>query len=208
MDLVAALAAVIDAPPPDEPVPFNLLSALTTVDVSFARAAPPPPVPVVVRDDAAHDERPLRGQALAAALDAQCAAQPDRMPWPASWFDRNDPADSHRCLQLWSEALRMLLVDACEEVCKDFDRRDAWDRQSEKMRRGPRPMVRSVWVGSSDFMAVCALAGLDGEAIRDRVSAKLVTREGAAALGLALSAAVRSSFGPTRDAFTKGGRDD
>ena len=208
MDLVAALAAVIDAPPSDDSAPFNLLSALTTVDVSFARAAPPPQVPVVVHDDAARDERPLRGLALAEALDVQRAAQPDRMPWPASWFERNDPADSHRCLQLWSEALRMLLVDACEEVCKDFDRRDAWDRQSEKIRRGPRPLVKSVWVGGSDFMAVCALAGLDGGAVRDRVSAKLATREGAAALGLALTAAVRSSFGPARDAFTKGDRDE
>jgi hypothetical protein len=216
MDLVAALADVVAAPPAPNAKPFDIVDALQAhllgkaldgLDPAPHRASPPPP-PVVVHDDAARDDRPLRGAALAAALDAQRGAQPDRMPWPASWLERNDPADAHRCLQLWSEALRMLLVDACEEVCKDFDRRDHWDGQSEKMRRGPRPLVRSAWVGSSDFMAVCALAGLDGRAVCDRVSAKLATREGAAALGLALSAAVRSSFGPTRDAFTNGGRDD
>jgi hypothetical protein len=134
-------------------------------------------------------------------------ASTDRAPWPEEWFATNDPAHGYRCQRMWAECLRMSLLDVCETYCKDCDRRDAWDRASDVFRQGPRPEVRPSWVGSADFHLVCALAGLDGDAVAQRVKAKLVSRDGAAAMGLALSAAVRSNAGPARAALREG-RDD
>lgn len=197
--ILDALARVSLAPPPIAGGKRDILAALAAVA--------PKPERSVVSIVEPRDERPLRGHALQAALARILAEEPDRTPWPEDWFAGADPADTARCQRMWAECLRLSLLDVCETYCKDCDRRDAWDRASGVFRRGPRPDVRPSWIGSSDFHLVCAMAGLDGEPVAERVKAKLISREGAAEMGLALSAPVRSSAGPARSALREG-RDD
>lgn len=151
------------------------------------------------------DERPLRGEALRDEMNKLRAAEPDREPWPDSWFTHTDAGDGHRCLQMWAECLRICLVEAADQTCKDYEAQAAWDAKPEKLRKGPRPIVRSSWIGTSDFMQVCALAGLDGQAVLDRIAPKLATHLGAAELGLALSSAARRGFANTRTSFGNAG---
>jgi hypothetical protein len=163
------------------------------------------PVRVAVRSKPAPadqpDERPLRGLALRDEMNKLRAAEPDREPWPDSWFTHTDAGDGHRCLQMWAECLRICLVEAADQTCKDYEAQAAWDAKPEKLRKGPRPIVRSSWIRTSDFMQVCALAGLDGQAVLDRVAPKLATHLGAAELGMALSGAARRGFANTRSSF-------
>jgi hypothetical protein len=165
--------------------------------------ADPLPVPAMV----ARDDRPLRGAELRAVLAALRNDEPDRAPWPVEWFANNDPADGVRCQRMWAECLRVSLLDVCEAFCKDWDRRAHWDSTPAAVRQGTRPDVRPTWIGSADFHEVCAMAGLDGEAVASRVRAKFTSREGAAAMGITLSAAVRADGGNTRRTFTGGGDD-
>ncbi len=156
----------------------------------------------VVLDEVA--ERPLRGDELRDAIAALHAVEPAREPWPESWFTHTDSGDGHRCLQMWAECLRICLVDACGEACKTFEAQAKWDEMPEKMRKGPRPLPRNAWVGTSDFMQVCALAGLDGQAVLDQVAPKLTQLNTAAELGIALSGAARRGFANVRSSFGGG----
>ncbi len=150
------------------------------------------------------EQRPLRGDELRDAIAALCAVEPAREPWPDSWFAHTDAGDGHRCLQMWAECLRICLVDACDEACKTFEAQAKWDATPEKMRKGPRPLPRNAWVGTSDFMQVCALAGLDGQAVLDRVAPQLSQLATAAELGIALSGAARRGFANVRSSFGSG----
>lgn len=123
--------------------------------------------------------------AVAAGVFCQGVEPVTREPWPASWFAVNDPADAYRCQQMWGEALRLLLIDVCKDVQAVFERQAVWDAMRTK--HGLRPIIRPSWVTSADFHLVCALAGLDGEAVADRVTAKLRTAEGAAEMIAALA---------------------
>lgn len=197
--ILDALARVSLAPPPRAGDKRDILAALAAVQPKPQR----PAVSIVEP----RDERPLRGPELQAVLAALRNEEPDRAPWPAEWFVHNDPADGVRCQRMWAECLRVSLLDVCEAFCKDWDRRAHWDATPAAVRQGTRPDVRPTWIGSADFHEVCAMAGLDGEAVASRVRAKFTSREGAAAMGLMLSAAVRADGGNTRRTFTGGGDD-
>lgn len=193
MDLVAALAAVVAAPPQPVGRHFDLTVALDEMNsaddetvaapvlaINAPRGTGNAPAARVTADDVSSDERPLRGPALAAALEEQRAAEPERMPWPASWFDRNDPADAHRCRQMWAEVLRVCLIGVCEEVV-DGGKKKAWQRR--------KSAGQPHWIGSQGFFDVCNLVGLDGVAVKERLSPKLATVEGALEVWRALSVA-------------------
>jgi hypothetical protein len=199
--LLAALERVSLAAPPVARQ-RGILAALDAV------MPPPKRAGVSIAEPAEpRDEPPLRGPALRAALLRLRDVEPDRAPWPEEWWTRNDPADGVRCQRMWSECLRLSLIEVCDVCCKDFDLREAWDAKPAALRRGKRPDVRPSWIGSPDFHEVCALAGLDGEAVAQRARAQLVSREGAAAMGWALSAAVTGNGYKVRRSFGEGDHD-
>lgn len=218
MKLLDALTRVMnDARPVAPVVTTKVLAALDRalaespakpVTVAPVPARPAAVVPVVVAAPA-DDHRPMRGAELRAAVAELGAAQPERAQWPERWWTDNDPDDGLRCRDMWAEALRICLIDICEQVCEDFAAQAFWDGTPEPLRHGrPRPLVRMHWIGTPDFMMVCALAGLDGDAVAGRVKRQMQTAQGAADLGRALSSAVRSSFGPMRTAFSAGAGHD
>jgi hypothetical protein len=146
--------------------------------------------------DAPLMDRPLRGPELQTVLAQMRDTQPDRAPWPAEWFDYNDPSHAYRCRNLWGEVLRLSLIDVCTAIAKDYARAEQWDRAPPTFRIGPRPEPRPSWVGSSEFHMVAALAGFDGAAIADRVSRKLTSPAGTAELLAAMNAAMRPKIRP------------
>lgn len=197
--ILDAIARVSLAPPPSA-AKVDILAQLD--------ALAPKPKRAVVSIVEPRDERPVRGAALQDLLAKMRKAEPSREQWPSEWFSRNDPADGVRCQRMWAECLRVSLLDVCETYCKDCDLQAAWDKTPEVFRKTQRPEVRVSWVGSADFHQVCALAGLDGEAVASRVKAKLVSRAGAVAMGLALSAAVRATNGGGHRHVLREGGDD
>lgn len=80
-------------------------------------------------------------------------------PWPERWWSENDPADAQACRALWSDVLMTCIAGSIH------------DRFGGGLVTGTYGRVEAAWLDSRDFYAVCALAGLDGVAVRDRVAA-------------------------------------
>lgn len=70
--------------------------------------------------------------------------------------------EARSCQALWASVLHMALEDEVKD----------WKRYSEWMELPPSggPLLRRPerWVGSGEFYVVCALAGLDGDAVLER----------------------------------------
>ena len=120
--------------------------------------------PVDVSDDA-----PVPRPSLRAMVGELQATHPERMPgepgwemtrpvWPDSWFDARDPGDVTACRKLWASALLACIRDVVQ------------DRHGSKGFDQKRVPVSSGWIGSRDFHEVCALAGVDGIAVADRLA--------------------------------------
>lgn len=80
-------------------------------------------------------------------------------PWPDRWWNQNDRADAQACRSLWSAVLMTCIAGAIH------------DRWGGGLYPSAYGRVEASWLDSRDFHAVCALAGLDGVAVRDRVAA-------------------------------------
>ena len=128
---------------------------------------PSPDITRVAPTPAAETEAPR--PSLRAMVDELQAAHPECAPgepgweatrpaWPDSWFDARDPGDVTACRKLWASALLACIRDVVQELhgSKGFDRK--------------RVPASSGWVGSRDFHEVCALAGVDGVAVADRLA--------------------------------------
>lgn len=81
-----------------------------------------------------------------------------RMPWPVDWNVRSDVTDYGACRRMWSAALLCCLRDVFVGT-----------NAHEKRHVGIGNRVSRSWVGSVDFMMMCQLAGLNPEAVRDRM---------------------------------------
>jgi hypothetical protein len=168
IQLRAALAEVISLPTAD-PKPQSAVSvpALSPTHLPKVPASRPVSARRVqsAADDALPPEPPPRP--LRVMLDELARHDPDRMPWPDDWLTRREVPDVRACLALWGEALRRMLLSACDTV----------------VRHHMEPSgVGSGWVGSRDFHEVCALAGLNGVAIEEKVRPLLQSAESAKAL--------------------------
>jgi len=106
---------------------------------------------------------------LRAMIEEQVAADPDRLPWPESWWHTPDSGVANSCRAMWQTALRELLADALRDVIGLKPRADVITCSANR-----------AWLGSRDFHMVCALAGMDGIAVEDRVTAAIATEAGAA----------------------------
>lgn len=103
-------------------------------------------------------ERPDRMRDLGREMAAACAADPERLHWPADWFCRSDPMDAARCLVLWQAVLLECLAAAL--VTRQ------WELTGF---RGPPPIPQAHggalawgWIGTPGFHEICDLAGFDG----------------------------------------------
>lgn len=97
-----------------------------------------------------------------------------------------DPS-AYRCRQMWSEVLRVNLIEVCVMLAADRRRAVKWDASAPEMRRGRRPDVRINWIGTEGFSLVCRLAGLEPEAVACRARRDLATPEGTEAMRRRLS---------------------
>lgn len=79
---------------------------------------------------------------------------PDRLPWPDDWISRRDPADAHACRKLWVSVLIFCAQGALEGRARDL-----------RSGVGVGDAVTSSIIGTEDFQMICALAGLDGDAL-------------------------------------------
>ena len=109
---------------------------------------------------------------LRVILRVRAERDPNRLPWPDEWFDHTDSGQIDACRALWGDALRMMLMGVCEVVIG---------------RRKHDCRVGDGWVGTRDFRIVCTLAGFDPEALQERLTEILSTREGAYDLRLRLT---------------------
>jgi hypothetical protein len=134
---------------------IDILAALDAIDDEVGVVGPAKPA-------ANHVTRPLSLREFVARV---AQAEPERAEWPESWLATTDSCDGLRCKTMWQSVLRFGLCDACDEAAKAF--RMKWNRPVS-------------WVGSADFHEVCALAGFDSEAVRDRAMMALATPVGAA----------------------------
>lgn len=162
-DILAAIGITV-APRPAVPPPIRPASALPL------RAPQRPAVAVRPARPMVEETGPVAASRaeLRAMVEAQCRADASREVWPDDWWDPVDPEDARRCRLLWAEVLRFCLGDVCQQVIK-------WAP------RGDTSALLS-WVRSRDCDIVAALAGVDPDALRDRVLVMLATAEGAAAL--------------------------
>ena len=166
-DLLAALGQGVAAGPVAPP-----MAALRTLPRIIPKAARPkgPPPRVPQRNPVENEDQPR--QNIRAMVEEQVAADPARLPWEPEWWRSDElPMQHKRCLLMWQTALRDLLADALRDV----------------LGLKPLPNLTTsagtrAWLGSRDFHMVCALAGLDGGAVEDRVMAAIATDAGAAAL--------------------------
>lgn len=98
-------------------------------------------------------------------------AAEDRLPWPEDWHRHTDPEDIRACQALWGCVLAACLQGALADL---IGRRERGNFITGEGR------IPSGWIGSRDFHAICALAGLYGPAVEARIRAIQVT--GAAGL--------------------------
>lgn len=95
---------------------------------------------------------------LADMLAERDAADPDRMPWPADWLTTRDPGDWAKCRALWCSVLLSCVRDALK------------GNHVDKSTVAQTYVATAGWIGSRDFHMVCALAGVDGVAVADRLA--------------------------------------
>lgn len=137
----------------------DLLAAALLSDLARAMSDPTARVvsapPHVV--DAPTAEAPA--PSLRDMIAEQCAAQPDRLPWPEDWFDRTDSGQAQACRDLWGAALLACVRHAI----------GAAGMTDTRLNAGAR-ILNVDWFRSKDFHMMCALAGLDGVAMMDRLS--------------------------------------
>lgn len=93
---------------------------------------------------------------LRSMLAEQCAADPDRLPWPDDWFNGTDSGQAAACRALWGAALFACIRSALGAI-------GANDAKNTRT-------VSLSWFETKDFHTMCALAGFDGVAIADRLS--------------------------------------
>ena len=108
------------------------------------------------------------------------------MPWPESWLNSNDPLDGARCRGLWQAVMTSCLIGALDDHLDPKRRAD----------------VPESWIGGASFRMIADMAGLDAEAIEDRVRIHMRTREGAEHLRRALGG--RLPRGPRHDDAQRG----
>lgn len=139
----------------DDAVTTALLADLAAAQA--ARRAPvvtaPQPVPV----DAPPEDVPA--PPLRDMLAELQEAQPDRLPWPDDWFDHTDSGQIKACRSIWGAALLACIRHAL----------DASGMTDKRLNAGAR-VLNVDWFRSRDFHMMCALAGLDGVAMMDRLS--------------------------------------
>ncbi len=101
----------------------------------------------------------------------------ERLPWPADWATSRDPADAYRCRAMWCGVLIACLSSAITE----FLQPRALPEEKHTNRRDLRGEtgIAPRWIGSRDFHMICALAGFDGVAIRERLQRAMETPQGA-----------------------------
>ena len=122
------------------------------------------------RPTAAIEQEEAPRPSLRVMVDELQAAHPERAPgepgweatrpaWPDSWFDARDPGDVSACRKLWASVLLACIRD----VVQDLQGSEGFDQKRV-------PVASSSWIGSRDFHEVCALAGVDGVAVADRLA--------------------------------------
>ena len=133
------------------------LLGLTTPDITRGTAEPVDETP-----DAPRPSLRTMIAELQSKIPERAVGEPGweitRPAWPDSWFDARDPGDVAACRRLWASALLACIRDVVQDMnqSKDFDR---------KIGR-----VSAGWIGSRDFHEMCALAGVDGAAVVDRLT--------------------------------------
>jgi len=158
-------ADAVDLPPMPLPTLRELLGEPPAGKRARAVVAPAP-VPAVEPDSNILDRN--IGEpgvpSLRVILRVRAERDPNRLPWPDEWFDHSDSAQFDACRALWGDALRMMLMGVCEVVIgrRSFDVR-----------------VGDGWLGTRDYRIVCSLAGFDPDALHERLTEILSTREGA-----------------------------
>lgn len=134
---------------PDDALAAILADYMAAAD--DARPALPAPSAAVARD------APTRPD-LRAMVAEQCAADPERLPWPDDWFDYTDSGQVHACRALWASALFACIRSALGAV-------GAVDARNTRS-----ASVSISWFRTTDFYTMCALAGFDGVALADRLT--------------------------------------
>jgi hypothetical protein len=141
------------SPDHSSPLDADILADFLALDrTTIAKAALPAPA---VIDDAKAYRRPD----LRAMCAEQCAADPDRLPWPDEWFAQTDSGQAQACRQLWGAVLL-----ACVRDVLGLD--DKMARQIGYVRGS----VSDSFFHTRDFHTICACAGFDGVALAERLT--------------------------------------
>lgn len=209
MSILEAMAAALRAPIPagaprdvlaDLAELFGEVEAQARVETAAADPSLAPARTVIPRQEAGPRGssvprvRPVRSAEpepeaprppLRAMVEEQVAAQPERLAWPAWWWQASDPMPATRCRRLWAEVLRGCLLDALAEP--------EGPRKGRYMSGGVT--ARAGWIGSRDFHEVAALAGFDGAAVASRLERRLGEGGGRAAVLAALRGVSKPSSG-------------
>lgn len=106
----------------------------------------------------------------------------ERDPWPEDWAERRDPGDYRACRRLWIGRLRLMLHDVAVRGAK-----------GHRVTDGLRRLAPADWLGTRDFHMTAALAGFDGEAIRDAMISRMADPDSARALADALRGPANSN---------------
>jgi hypothetical protein len=131
-----------------------LLADFLAVDARAIKKAGGQTVPV----DAATKVQEELPPSLREMIAEQCAADPDRLPWPDDWFDHTDSGQAQACRDLWGAAL-IACIRTALDATGVYDGRPSRETVN----------LSSSWFRSSDFHMMCALAGLDGVACMNRL---------------------------------------
>jgi hypothetical protein len=111
-------------------------------------------------------------------LDAAIhSVEEERLPWPDDWATSRDPADAYRCRAMWCSVLIYCLTSMLTELLQHRSVFVEERRNQSTLRDGAA--VGPGWVGSRDFHMICALAGFDGTAMKERLLRAMETPQGA-----------------------------
>jgi hypothetical protein len=101
----------------------------------------------------------------------------ERLPWPDDWAISRDPADAYRCRAMWCGVLIACLTSMLTAYLQPRTLRGQERRSQSTLRDGPD--IGPGFVGSRDFHMICALAGFDGTAMKERLLRAMETPQGA-----------------------------
>lgn len=136
---------------PDDLLADALRDFIDGVDADRVAAAPAPAPAAAPQYESIRD--------ICDARAIEHGDDPHFVPWPDSWFTENDVGDARACKELFGE---VLLVGLRDVLTGEFS--------AARAKLAGKCRVSDSWVGTRDFHTVCALAGIDGLALAQRLA--------------------------------------